>query len=147
MLSPYRSIKPDAERPYIKILAYKNCVLVCTSKDWYTKVKTLLGVNPKGFITAPVCRHLRSDIRNGSRVKGNNPPCQQFSRQAAFEDMDGHEFEYFCADLLEQRGFVEVEVTRGSGDYGIDILAEKDGGGLQMRKPPPPSISISWRSL
>ncbi len=45
----------------------------------------------------------------------------------AFEDMDGHEFEYFCADLLEHRGFVEVEVTRGSGDYGIDILAEKDG--------------------
>lgn len=45
----------------------------------------------------------------------------------AFEDMDGHDFEYFCADLLEQRGFVEVEVTRGSGDYGIDILAEKDG--------------------
>lgn len=45
----------------------------------------------------------------------------------AFEDMDGHEFEYFCADLLEQRGFVEVEVTRGSGDYGIDILAERDG--------------------
>ena len=45
----------------------------------------------------------------------------------AFEDMDGHEFEYFCADLLEQRGFVEVEGTRGSGDYGIDILAEKDG--------------------
>lgn len=45
----------------------------------------------------------------------------------AFEDMDGHEFEYFCADLLERRGFVEVEVTRGSGDYGIDILAEKDG--------------------
>ena len=45
----------------------------------------------------------------------------------AFEDMDGYEFEYFCADLLEQRGFVEVEVTRGSGDYGIDILAEKDG--------------------
>ena len=45
----------------------------------------------------------------------------------AFEDMEGHEFEYFCADLLEQRGFVEVEVTRGSGDYGIDILAEKDG--------------------
>lgn len=44
-----------------------------------------------------------------------------------FEDMEGHEFEYFCADLLEQRGFTEVEVTRGSGDYGIDILAEKEG--------------------
>lgn len=44
-----------------------------------------------------------------------------------FEDMEGHEFEYFCADLLEERGFTEVEVTRGSGDYGIDILAEKEG--------------------
>jgi len=44
-----------------------------------------------------------------------------------FEDMEGHEIEYFCADLLEQRGFTEVEVTRGSGDYGIDILAEKEG--------------------
>ena len=45
----------------------------------------------------------------------------------AFEDMEGHEFEYYCAELLEQRGFVEVEVTKGSGDYGIDILAEKEG--------------------
>lgn len=48
-------------------------------------------------------------------------------RADIFEDMEGREFEYFCADLLEQRGFTEVEVTRGSGDYGIDILAEKEG--------------------
>lgn len=48
-------------------------------------------------------------------------------RADGFEDMEGYEFEYFCADLLEQRGFTEVEVTRGSGDYGIDILAEKEG--------------------
>lgn len=41
--------------------------------------------------------------------------------------MEGHEFEYYCAELLQQQGFLEVEVTRGSGDYGIDILAEKDG--------------------
>lgn len=44
-----------------------------------------------------------------------------------FEEMDGHDFEFFCADLLRRRGFEEVEVTRGSGDYGIDILAEKEG--------------------
>lgn len=41
--------------------------------------------------------------------------------------MEGHEFEYYCADLLRQAGFLEVEVTRGSGDYGVDILAERDG--------------------
>lgn len=44
-----------------------------------------------------------------------------------FEDMEGHEFEYYCADLLRQKGFIDVEVTKGSGDYGVDILAEKDG--------------------
>lgn len=48
-------------------------------------------------------------------------------RMSAVDDMEGHDFEYFCADLLEQEGFVDVEVTRGSGDFGVDILAEKDG--------------------
>ena len=48
-------------------------------------------------------------------------------RAGAIDEMEGHDFEYFCAELLEKRGFVDVEVTRGSGDYGVDILAEKDG--------------------
>lgn len=43
------------------------------------------------------------------------------------DGMEGHEFEYFCAQLLEKRGFERVEVTKGSGDYGADILAEKEG--------------------
>lgn len=43
------------------------------------------------------------------------------------DEMEGHDFEYFCAELLKKRGFAEVEVTKGSGDYGVDILAEKDG--------------------
>ena len=43
-------------------------------------------------------------------------------RTDLFEDMEGHEFEYFCADLLKQKGFVDVEVTKGSGDYGVSIL-------------------------
>lgn len=48
-------------------------------------------------------------------------------RPSEMDLMEGHEFEYFCAELLKKSGFQEVEVTRGSGDYGIDILAEKDG--------------------
>lgn len=43
------------------------------------------------------------------------------------DGLEGHEFEYFCAKLLKENGFIEVEVTKGSGDYGVDILAEKDG--------------------
>ncbi len=53
---------------------------------------------------------------------------RRHSRQDnSFDQMEGHEFERFCAQLLKQRGFVEVEVTRGSGDFGVDVLAEKDG--------------------
>lgn len=48
-------------------------------------------------------------------------------KKSVIDDMEGHEFEYFCADLLRKKGFEEVEVTKGSGDYGIDILAEKEG--------------------
>lgn len=43
------------------------------------------------------------------------------------DEMEGLDFEYYCADLLESRGFIDVEVTKGSGDYGVDILAEKEG--------------------
>ena len=43
------------------------------------------------------------------------------------DEMEGHDFEYYCADLLKANGFFEVEVTKGSGDFGADILAEKDG--------------------
>lgn len=48
-------------------------------------------------------------------------------RPSDIDLMEGHDFEYFCAALLRKKGFLEVEVTKGSGDYGIDILAEKDG--------------------
>lgn len=47
--------------------------------------------------------------------------------QEDFDILEGHEFEYYCAQLLQRKGFVDVEVTKGSGDYGADILAEKDG--------------------
>lgn len=45
----------------------------------------------------------------------------------SLDEIEGHEFEYYCAELLKRRGFIDVSVTKGSGDYGIDILAEKDG--------------------
>ena len=48
-------------------------------------------------------------------------------RPEEFDLMEGRDFEHYCAELLRRRGFQEVEVTKGSVDYGIDILAEKDG--------------------
>lgn len=50
-----------------------------------------------------------------------------FDAVSEVDGMDGHEFEYFCADLLRKDGFSEVSVTKGSGDQGVDILATKGG--------------------
>ena len=55
---------------------------------------------------------------------------EQFKKdftKSNMDEMEGLDFEYFCAELLKRHGFIEVEVTKGSGDYGVDILAEKDG--------------------
>ncbi len=41
--------------------------------------------------------------------------------------MDGLQFEHRCAELLRYRGFHKVTVTKGSGDQGVDILAQKNG--------------------
>ena len=43
------------------------------------------------------------------------------------DHMEGHTFEYFCAELLKANGYEKVEVTPGSGDQGIDVIARKDG--------------------
>lgn len=43
-----------------------------------------------------------------------------------YDSMDGHTFEYFCADILKRNGYFNVHVTPGSGDQGIDIIAQKD---------------------
>lgn len=44
-----------------------------------------------------------------------------------FDNMDGWEFENWSAEWLRKQGFYNVEITKGSGDYGADVLCSKDG--------------------
>lgn len=60
----------------------------------------------------------------GSKIREQAPPQMGICN---IDTMEGHEFEHFCADLLQRNGFTDVEVTKASGDFGIDILARKDG--------------------
>ena len=46
---------------------------------------------------------------------------------SAIDCMEGRAFEFWCADILRKNGFIDVEVTQGSGDQGVDILAKKAG--------------------
>jgi restriction system protein len=43
------------------------------------------------------------------------------------DHLDGHAFERYLSYLFENLGCKKVEVTKGSGDFGADIIAEKDG--------------------
>jgi restriction system protein len=39
------------------------------------------------------------------------------------DNMKGHDFERYVAEVLTMNGFGKVKVTKGSGDYGIDVTA------------------------
>ena len=41
--------------------------------------------------------------------------------------MDGYQFEYQCAAILKKKHFKKIEVTKSSGDQGVDVLAFKHG--------------------
>ncbi len=63
-----------------------------------------------------------------AKLKGRNPfSNSRYVSEAQVDNMDGHDFEYFCADLLLYDGFSNIQVTRGSWDQGVDITAWKDG--------------------
>lgn len=69
-------------------------------------------------------------VKCGAHVTGRF--CSECGKETTdaipfIDGMDGHEFEYFCADLLRKNGFTNVDVTPGSGDQGVDILAKKEG--------------------
>lgn len=65
--------------------------------------------------------------RYNNPISSTPTPDKKPSVEKVFDNMDGHSFEYYCADILSKNGFQNVKVTQGSGDQGIDILAEKDG--------------------
>ena len=68
------------------------------------------------FLVSAICMGIVFFIKKHQKMKPQN-----------FDLLEGHEFEYYCAQLLRNKGFIDVEVTKGSGDYGADILAEKEG--------------------
>lgn len=56
-----------------------------------------------------------------------SPDQAQSERDCDIDRLDGLQFEHYCSDLLHNVGFGNITITPASGDYGVDILAEKDG--------------------
>lgn len=79
-------------------------------------------INPYSGIDIP--QILKDEYEWRRLQKGLSEADFELSR---IDTMEWREFEYWCADLLEKNGFTNVEVTAGSRDQGVDVLAQKDG--------------------
>ena len=105
------------------LITYEDCVDFKTPPSEQLKS---LNLKRNNLINALEERIRISNINLDEYAKECNNYVR-FKDKSDFDIMNGHDFEYFCADLLTKNGFSSVEVTLGSGDHGIDILAEKDG--------------------
>lgn len=54
-------------------------------------------------------------------------PAEKKDLMSLIDEMEGHEFERFCAELLDDFGYQQIHVTKSSGDQGVDITAVKGG--------------------
>lgn len=61
------------------------------------------------------------------RISLARAEARRYALDQDFDLMNGRDFEYWCANLLERVGFEDVTVTQGSNDQGVDIIAVKNG--------------------
>lgn len=66
-------------------------------------------------------------VRYGQLCEEYAPKFASPNPMGKVDHMDGHRFENYCATVLQKNGFVNVSVTPGSGDQGVDVIAEKEG--------------------
>ena len=66
-------------------------------------------------------------VRYGQLCEEYAPKFASPNPMGKVDHMDGHHFEKYCATVLKKNGFVNVSVTPGSGDHGVDVIAEKEG--------------------
>lgn len=70
---------------------------------------------------------LQSPVRAVSPLRSSTHRPTVRLTMSDLDRMEGHDFEYACADILSANGYSDVQVTQASGDYGIDVLASKNG--------------------
>ena len=89
----------------------------------------LRGSHGNRFYTEPVKYDLSQpyDNMDGHTFEHYYAEPVKYDLSQPYDNMDGHTFEHYCAEILSKNGFTDVQITPGSGDQGIDVLAKKDG--------------------
>lgn len=104
--------------------------------SFFSAVFYIIGAIFSGIfsgLTAKKRSRARPKLDKPSAKKQPEKPKSSKKQQAnsvslsRIDKMAGHDFEQFTANLLRKLGYERVEVTPGSGDQGVDVIAVKDG--------------------
>lgn len=94
--------------------------LIVSRREYENSIDSLK--NNKYFYDEPYLKQLlaklikmESLLRKRDKIKPN------------LSTLDGYEFEQYCAEILREEGYIDVVVSKGSGDRGVDITAYKSG--------------------
>ena len=98
---------------------------IISKEDYLKRVRIVDSVKPAKPAPQINIQQIIKDEQEWRR-KQQGLPLVEYELQQ-IDSMEGHQFEYWCANLLRKNGFTNVEVTQGSGDQGVDITAVKDG--------------------
>jgi HJR/Mrr/RecB family endonuclease len=110
--------------------------VVVNEPDEIVALKTKFGINGYEIKYADNKAHLpittneisETEILNtqtGTPIN-KNMLSEKNSASNNFDNLDGAEFEEWCANLLRNNCFTNVQVTKTTGDQGVDILAQKN---------------------
>jgi restriction system protein len=117
-----------------------SAVTLFTVKRHAREFLAHLGVESTGEVVAP---RAPSDETEVAEDEPNAARIEEWTRdyiiQTLMNELSGHEFEYFVAELLHAMGY-KTRVTTASGDGGIDVIAHKDPLGLE-----PPIIKVQCK--
>lgn len=117
-----------------------SAVTLFTVKRHATEFLAYLGPEPLAEVAAP---QALSDETEVAEDEPNAARIEEWTRdyiiQTLMQELSGHDFEHFVAQLLQAMGY-KTRVTTASGDGGIDIVAHKDPLGLE-----PPIIKVQCK--
>lgn len=112
-------------------ISYTRAATIIDQMEDLGIVEPYGGAHPRKVINANLGKALLYARQNNKADYEDPQPLNNFKdaeeELRKVDCMEGHAFEYWCADLVEKNGFINVSVTQGSGDQGVDVLAEKDG--------------------
>lgn len=98
---------------------------IISKEDYLKRVRIVDSVKPAKPAPQINIQQIIKDEQEWRREQQGLPLVEYELQQ--IDSMEGHQFEYWCTELLKKNGFLNVEITPGSNDQGVDITATKDG--------------------